>query len=262
MLNLIQANLHRVRWSKTFRKSWMALMIVFILVSLMMGNGSGSLSLVSMGNEYGYVFSAQAVHGEYIQLLQPVLGFTGVLVVVMLCMVGEICITPYKTGGHRMAVTCGHSRSQIYLANLITSWIVILGLGLGIMGIAALVWGLLFSAKGILTIDQVNQVLGIIGVWCLLISTLTSSWVVFATWAKEKFIVIGLGVLLYSICIMPLVMMFEETWVMNGSPILILMGLCGNPLEGHNLIQYIVSSLSILSVTTLIGCYMSKKEDI
>lgn len=261
MLNFIKADLYRLSRSKAFRYSVGNMLIFFIAMTIYVSGNEGSLGLISIGDSYGYRFRGPLIHGSLVELLEPALGFTVIVCIIMLFIISDLVIERYKVGMLHAPIAYGGSREKIYLSNLLVSILAVLGIGLGVMMMTLIVWGSIFTREYKIDLETIKQIVEIIGTWCLIIIAMISSWTLLATLIREKVIIVGLGILNITFIGGALIMGVGQNMIQS-VPNLMLMQLCTNPMMNTYLGKYRVNATVIIFITTLVGCMIFRKQDI
>lgn len=260
MINLIKADLYRLRRSKTLKRCFISMMVFAVLMTGYVYDGIGTLGIIST-HKYGYYFSAMGVHESYGSLLESLLGFTAILNICMIFLICDIVIGKYAEGMMRVPINHGYNRFKIYLSSLITVWIGVIGLGLFTILLAGVTWGAFFTKEKTLSLQEVSQIIEVMKAWICIIAAEISIGVLIATIFREKVIVAGFGVLYEAFLTMVMCMALDEQ-VLRMIPSTMMLELCKNPIQNTHLNEYIVYSTVILILTTIGGYLIASKQDI
>ncbi|MGL6174067.1 MAG: hypothetical protein ACRC1P_05610 [Cellulosilyticaceae bacterium] len=260
MINLVKADLYRLRRSKTLKKCLIAMVIFLVYTTISVSGEIGVFSLMSAG-KYGYHFSGAGVHGSYGSLLESVLGFTGVLNICMIFLLSDVVIGRYTEGMIRVPITYGYNRFKVYLSNWIVTCIAVVGLGLFTMLVAGITWGALFTKEHVLSVEEAEQIIKVMGTWCIIMLTMISIGTLLATIIREKVVIVGLGILYMSFVSMVMCMWLEEQ-TLRKIPSAMMMELCTKPLQNRHLKDYVVYCTVIIILTIIGGWVASHKQDI
>lgn len=236
------------------------MMIFFIYTTISVSGEIGTFDLMSAG-KYGYHFSGAGVHGSYGSLLESLLGFTGALNICMIFLLSDVVIGRYTEGMMMVPIAYGYNRFKVYLSNWIVTCTAVVGLGVFIMLVAGITWGTLFTNEHVLSLEESEQIIKVMGTWCIIMLTMISIGTLLATIIREKVIIVGFGILYMSFVSMVICMWLEEQ-TLRKIPLAMMMELCTNPLQNTHLKDYIVYCMVIIILTIIGGWVVSHKQDI
>ncbi len=264
MINLIRSDLFRLKKSKTFRKS-IIILLVFMIISIIgfsiLGRGLSLISIAIDNKDYGFHIKSPSLTNWYLDLFTSSLGFTFIIYLITLFLVGNVVIAKYDCGILKNSISSGHDRCRIYISNLISIFIAILFMAVLTLVIPFILWSIIFYPQNKILEEELLLIIKIIPVWLIILFAMTSFYVFLATISKSKGIVIGLGILNLSVLSMTLIFIGSSK-IINKVPILMLMDLCSSPSFNTPLTSFLINSIIIIFSTTILGCITVTNQDI
>lgn len=266
MINLMMANFYRLRKSRLFRIILIA--IITIIVGFCMTCYLDEEFFFMIGVNYdgaerhGFYIGHIDQEASYMEYLRSSLGFMFFVCISLLFLVGDTVISPFKNGMIKGSLSYGHSRSKLYIAQLVTNIV-----GAFIMTGVTILTGmgtilLLFRPKHAITSTELNSMIQVCLVLLVIVSAMVSIYQLLFVIFKSKSVVTTAGALFIAIGTSIFFELISET-AKRSIPAYMIMNVCGDPTRVHNnLISFVINSILIIVVTSILGCSIYRKLEI
>ncbi|WP_042278411.1 ABC transporter permease subunit [Faecalimicrobium dakarense] len=264
MTNLIKSDLYRLKKNKTFRKCMFSMIIFIILITSFFSDPRAEIGIITgqVDNRmYGFILSSALVREGPMEILSTALGFTGIICIMLLFIVGELVMERYEFGVLKNTVSYGHNRYKIYISNLLCIFVVIISLSIMTIGISFVIWNVIYGVNRGITSSEFTIILKVIIAILIILCAMASVYTMIHTLARKKTIVLGLSVLFVTFIPMSLVEL-KISYINSKMPMLMLMDLCSMPFNNGSLVTFLVSSILIILISAILGCIIFNKQDI
>lgn len=264
MINLLRADLFRLRKSKTFKSSIIiagVLVAVFLFLSL---DEEFLLSITTTFRNdriYGFCIGKVKENANYLSIFRASLGLVIFSAITMIFLVTDGVISRYSNGVLKNTISYGHSKYKVYLSNLVSNFvgvsiITILYMGLFIIGAV-----FLFKPDQFISEDQLYLMITITLVVLVVLGAMVSIYTLISVIIKSK-VVIATGAALFMTFISAALFDVIGKATQNKIPIYMLMDICGQPELSPLLGTFLINSFIIIGVSTVLGCTIFNKQEI
>lgn len=264
MLNLLKADLFILRKSKVFKIS-LGLMIVIIVgfsFTFSFNDRVFEVSNIIRHNRmYGFAIGKVAENKDYINFLRSSLGYTIFICVVMIFIVVDLVVSRYNNGTLRNTISYGHNRYKIYISNMLSIIIGVLAIALISIILSMVLLTILFIPDVRIKKLDVTTISNVTITWTIIMVAMTSFYIMISTIVKNKTIITTWGV-----CFIVFISysLFDKISLRMQSkiPIYMILDICGQPQNNTKLGIFIINSIIIFLISTIIGCIVFSNQEI
>lgn len=264
MINLLKADLFRLRKSKTFKNSMVVMVILVIAYFIVCSMSEDFISInITFRNDrmYGFCIGRIKDNINYLNIFRSSLGFVIFTCLTMIFLVTDSVISRYSNGVLKNTVSYGHNKCKVYLSSLISSYI-----GVCIIGIFYIVFSmvgavLLFQPSKIISKEELYVIFMVTLVVLIILAAMVSLYTLFSVIIKSKVIIATSAALFMTFVTGALFDVISKA-VQNKIPIYMLIDICGQPEISPLLGTFVVNSFIIIVVSTVLGCIIFKGQEI
>lgn len=264
MTNLIKSDLYRLKKNKTFKKCIFSMAIFIILITSLFSEPGSEIGIITTqvdNRMYGFVLNSSLVREGPMEIFSIALGFTGIICIMLLFIVGELVMERYEFGVIKNTVSYGHNRYKIYISNLSCIFVAIILLSIMTIVVSCGIWNVIYGMNKGITGSEFTMILKVIIVWLIILCAMASIYTMIHTLARKKTTVLGLSVLFVVFIPMSLIEL-KISYINYKIPMLMLMDLCSMPFNNELLVTFLVNSILIILISTILGCIIFNKQDI
>lgn len=264
MINLLKADLFRLRKSTTFRTSMilMGLLVIGFSFLYCMSEDFLFIHVTHRDNRtYGFLIGDIKNNIDYLNFFRSSLGFTLFTCLTMVFLVTDSTITRYSNGILKNIVSYGHDKYKVYLSNLISNYV-----GVCIVAISYIVFSMitaicLFPPERMISKDELYIIFKITIVLLIILGAMISFYTLISTVIKSKAIITTLSAL-FMVLVSAILFDAISASVKNKIPIYMLLNICGQPTDSKLLGTFVINSVIIIFISTVLGCIVFKKQEI
>lgn len=264
MTNLIKSDLYRLKKNKTFRKCIFSMVIFIILITGLFSEPGAEIGIITTqvdNRMYGFILNNTLIGESPMDIFAIALGFTGIICIMLLFIVGELVMERYEFGVIKNTVSYGHNRYKIYISNLLCILVAIILLSIMTIVVSCGIWSVIYGVNKSITGSEFTMILKVIIVWLVILCAMASIYTMIHTLARKKTTVLGLSVLFVAFIPMSLIEL-KISYINYKIPMLMLMDLCSMPFNNGLLLTFAVNSILIILISTILGCIIFNKQDI
>ncbi|MGL4570548.1 MAG: ABC transporter permease subunit [Clostridium sp.] len=264
MLNLIKADLFRLRKSKTFKISFTIMMLIIIGFSFLYFLEEDFLMINTVLKDnriYGFSIGKVRENIDYINFFRSSLGFTIFICLIMFFVVVDSVISKYSNGTLKNTLAYGHNRYKVYISIIISTVV-----GVSIIAVTSIILSMsilciLFTPQNKISQIELITIVKVTITWLIVLAAMTSFYTLMATIIRSKAVITTIGALFISL---GSVFLFDMlNWTTKGRiPIFMLYDICGNPSNSKLLNIFAFNSIAIILITTIAGCIIFNKQEI
>ncbi|WP_055666086.1 ABC transporter permease [Desnuesiella massiliensis] len=265
MYNLVKFEFYKLRHSKTFRNSLIVVAaLIAYTVNLFFKNQAKWMIFNFQVNdrEYGFWVNnfKDKLHPQAVEFLYSAFGFSLIIVILTMFLVGEALVDEYSNGTVKNIVAYGHSRVKIYLSKLfVTSLAVCILISFLLLGtvFAAFISGILES----ISLEAILEMMKFILVSYFIFAAMVSIYMLLGIYLRKKSLLVGLGMsyVLVSIFTGGIPSLFKYQ---RHAPLFMLMDIGVVPPSAHTIYVLIINCSIIIMGTILLGNIIFKNQDI
>lgn len=264
MINLLKADLFRLRKSKTFRNSMivMGILIIGYLVVCFMSEDFISINVTFRNDRmYGFCIGRLRDNASYLNMFRSSLGFTMFSCLTMVFLVTDSVISKYSNGVLKNIISYGHNKYKVYLSNLISNYI-----GVSIIAISYIVFSMiasicLFMPSKMISKNELYVIFIVTLVVLVILGAMVSVYTLISVIIKSK-VVIATGAALFMTFISAALFDVIGKSTQNKIPIYMLIDICGQPEISPLLKTFVINSFIIIVVSTILGCIIFNRQEI
>lgn len=231
MINLLKADLFRLRKSKTFKNSMIVMGILVIAYFVVCSMSEDFISInITFRNDrmYGFYIGRIKDNINYINIFRSSLGFVIFTCLSMIFLVTDSVISRYSNGVLKNMVSYGHNKCKVYLSSLISNYI-----GVCIIGISYIVFSMigaifLFSPEKMISKNELNIILVVTLVVLIILAAMVSLYTLISVILKSKVVISTAAALFMTFGTGALFDVISKA-VQNKMPIYMLIDICGQP---------------------------------
>lgn len=149
------------------------------------------------GNDrvYGFILDNTTITKSPIDMFTITLGFTGIICMMLLFIVGELVMERYEFGVLKNVISYGHIRYKVYISNLLCIFTAIILLSIMTIGVSGGIWKIIYGTGGGITNSEIIMIAKIIVIWLTILCAMGSVYTMLYTLVRNKSIVCSLGLL-------------------------------------------------------------------
>lgn len=264
MINLLKADLFRLRKSKTFKISMLIMLLLVVGFSFLYFMEEDFLVINGTFRDnrmYGFYIGQVRENRSYLNFFRSSLGLTIFTCLTMLFIITDFTISKYSNGILKNTVSYGHNKYKIYLSNMISIYIGVCIIALSYIVLSMAIISFLFFPGYIISKDELCIMLKVTITLLIILASMVSFYTLIATIVKSKALVATLGAL-FIILISALLFDVVDANIKNKIPIYMITNLCGQPTDISLLNSFIMNSGVLLVVSLIVGCVIFKKQEI
>lgn len=264
MINLLKADLFRLRKSKTFRNSIivMGILIIAYLIVCFMSEDFISINITFRNDRmYGFCIGRLKENASYINIFRSSLGFIIFSVLTMIFLVTDSVISKYSNGVLKNTISYGHNKYKVYLSNIITNYIGVSIITILYILLSMIVSFCLFTPDKMISKDELFVMLTVTLAVLVILGAMVSIYTLLSVIIKSK-VVIATGAALFMTFISATLFDIIDKSTQNKIPIYMLYDICGQPEISPLLKTWVINSFIIIVVSTILGCVIFNKQEI
>lgn len=264
MINLLKADLFRLRKSKTFKISMIIMLLLVIGFSFLYFMEEDFLVINGTFRDsrtYGFVIGQVKENRSYLNFFRSSLGLTIFTCLTMLFIITDFTISKYSNGILKNTVSYGHNKYKIYLSNVISIYVGVCIIALSYIVLSMVIVTFLFSPSYMISKDELYIMLKVTITLLIILASMVSFYILMATIIKSKALVATLGALFITL-ISALLFDVIDINIKNKIPIYMIANLCGQPTDISLLNDFIINSGILLVVSLIVGCMIFKRQEI
>lgn len=262
----MMANFYRLRKSKLFRIILIAIITIVVGLSVTCYLDEEFFFMLGVNYDgaerHGFYIGHITQESSYMEYLRSSLGFIFFTCISLLFLVGDTVVSPFKNGMIKSSLSYGHSRSNLYIAQLVTNIVgavIITGVTI-VTAMGTIV--LLFRPTHAITFAELYSIISICLVLLCIVSAMVSIYQLLFAIVKSKSVVTTVGALFIAVGTSIFFELSSEA-VKGSIPSYMIMNVCGDPNRMYNnLILFVINSILILIVTSLVGCSIYRTLEI
>jgi len=263
MINLIKADLFRLKKSKAYKNS-VILMGLFIILAMYKTFSGRSISILmanSGGRLYGFLIGDIIGNENYLTLFRSSLGLISLITFLILFIVGDLVITRYENGEIKNTVAYGYVRYKIYLANMISILLGVVFITISSVIISMSILTIFFKPEIPISIMEFSTIIKVMSVAILILGSMVSVYVFLATTIRSKALIATIGI--FSITAIPIILLAKNLIETIGFkvPIVMLMNICSEPATTNLLATFSLNSIILILVSNILGCIIFKNQE-
>ncbi|MBS3202644.1 MAG: hypothetical protein PUJ51_03515 [Clostridiales bacterium] len=264
MINLLKADLFRLRKSKTFRNSMIVIGILVTVFLFMCLDEEFFFSLnVTFRNDrvYGFYFGRMEGNINYINIFRASLAFTIFACLTMIFLVTDSVISKYSNGVLKNTISYGHNKYKVYLSSIISNYI-----GVSIVAILYILFFMigaicLFKPNTMISNNELYVICIVSLVVLIILGAMVSLYTLISVVVKSKVVIATAGALFMTFGTGALFDVISKS-TQNKIPIYMLLDICGQPEISPLLKTWVINSFIIIVVSTILGCIIFNKQEI
>jgi len=264
MINLLKADLFRLRKSKTFRNSMIVMIILVIAFFFVCCMSEDFLSINSTfinDRMYGFCVGKIRDNIDYLNFFRSSLGFIIFTCITMVFLVTDSVISRYSNGVLKNTISYGHSKYKVYLSNLLSNYI-----GVSIIAISYIVFSMigaicLFPPNKMISKNELYVIFVVSLVVFIILGAMVSLYTLISVIIKSKVVIATAGALFMTFFAATLFDVISKP-AQNKIPIYMLIDICGKPEISPLLKTWVINSFIIIVVSTILGCIIFNKQEI
>lgn len=264
MINLLKADLFRLRKSKTFKNSMIVMVILVVAYFIVCSMSEDFISINrTFRNDrmYGFCIGNISENISYLNIFRSSLGFVIFTCLNMVFLVTDSVISRYSNGVLKNTVSYGHNKCKVYLSSLISNYI-----GISIIAILYIVLSmfggiLLFTPSKMISANELKVIFTVTLVVIVILAAMVSIYTLLSVIIKSKVIIATASALFMTFISATLFDVIGKA-TQNKIPIYMLYDICGQPEISPLLGTFAVNSFIIIVVSTVLGCIIFKRQEI
>lgn len=264
MINLLKADLFRLRKSKTFKISMLIMLVLVFGFVFLYLDAEGFLNINATyrdGRMYGFSIGNIKDNREYINYFRSSLGFMIFICLTMLFIVTDFVISKYSKGILKNVVSYGHSKYKVYISNLISIYTGISVIAILYVTLSMIITTILFPIGSGISKGEIIIILKVMLTVLIILAAMVSFYTLICTIIRSKAVVTTVGALFMTLVS---AMLFDVISIpmKNNIPIYMLTDICGQPTDLPLINTFIVNSIVIVVISTILGCIIFNKQEI
>ena len=264
MINLLKADLFRLRKSKTFRNSMIVMIVLVIAFFFVCRMSEDFLSINSTFRNdrmYGFCVGKIRDNIDYLNFFRSSLGFIIFTCITMVFLVTDSVISRYSNGVLKNTISYGHSKYKVYLSNLLSNYI-----GVSIIAISYIVFSMigaicLFPPNKMISKNELYVIFVVSLVVFIILGAMVSLYTLISVIIKSKVVIATAGALFMTFFAATLFDVISKP-AQSKIPIYMLIDICGKPEISPLLETWVINSFIIIVVSTILGCIIFNKQEI
>ncbi|MGG5460894.1 ABC transporter permease subunit [Clostridium sp. B9] len=264
MINLLKSDFYRLRKSSVLKISLISMTLIILLLNILFLSEDNFLAInrAFMNDRfYGFTMGDIVGNESYIKFFYSTVSLSPFIIIIILFLVVDMVISRYKNGTLKNVISYGHSRSKIYLANIITIFIGVAIIIIFTLVVSMGILSVIFQSKDALTKDIIVEVLKATGIWIIILSTIASIYSLLATIIKNKAVIATFGAL-YTFLGTALIIEKWGNYLFDKEPSFMILDFAAKPINNPLFSTWIINCLIIIVVTNILGCIVFNKQEI
>lgn len=262
MYNLIKFELYKLRRSKTFKISLILISVCVVFIVFKYFSSSHKLMIfnsVFNGREYGFWINnfKDKLNPKPVEFVHSAMGLIPILEIIVMFLVGEFIIDEYSDGTIKNIIFYGHKREKVCISKIITMAIATLILS-SLLFFGTVIGAFISGAiKNFTHVNILQEICFILLIFIIFIA-ITTCYTFLSILIKNKAIVVTIG-MIYIFLSSIFIGRFS---LQKYTPTFMLMDIGIIPPTSENIIHMIITCIILIIVTSFLGIFLFKKQDI
>ncbi|APQ96344.1 ABC transporter permease [Clostridium botulinum] len=262
MYNLIKFEFYKLKHNRVFRNSLIVISLcVAYTIYLFFSKGNKYMIFNSEfgGREYGFWLNNfnDGLNPKAIEFVRSALGFGPIFEILIMFIAGEFIIKEYSYGTLKNVLSYGHKREQVYISKMIIMFVVTFILTFLLL-FGTVIVAFISGAIKKVSYDEILQAINFILLICIVFTAIASIYTFLCTLIKSKSLIVTIGIIyIYLSSIFIGRIPYQEY-----TPTFMLMDIGIVPPTVQNIQHIIMTCIILIIVTSCLGIYIFKKEDI
>ncbi|RHW66701.1 hypothetical protein DZC34_00625 [Clostridium botulinum] len=262
MYNLIKFEFYKLKHNRVFKNSLILISLCVAYVIYLFfskGHTHKIFNSVFEGREYGFWLNNFNNRGnpKVIEFARSALGFVPILETLIIFIAGEFIIKEYSYGTLKNILSYGHKREQVYISKIIIMFVVTFILTFLLLFGTVIVAFITGAIKKV-SYDEILGAINFILLICIVFTAIGSIYTFLCTLIKSKSLIVAIGLIYIFVSSIFIGRIPYQKY----TPTFMLMDIGIVAPTVQNIHHIIMTCIILIIVTSCLGIYIFKKEDI
>ncbi|AUN09750.1 hypothetical protein RSJ21_04710 [Clostridium botulinum] len=262
MYNLIKFEFYKLKHNRVFKNSLIviSLCVAYTIYLFFFKEYTHKVFNAAFGGrEYGFWLNNFNNRGnpKAIEFVRSALGFVPILQILIIFVAGEFIIKEYSYGTLKNIVSYGHKREQVYISKIIIMLVVTFILTFLLL-FGTVIVAFISGAIKKVSYDEILEAINFILLLSIVFTAIASIYTFLCTLIKSKSLIVTIGLIYIFVSATSVGRIPYQKY----TPTFMLMDIGIVPPTVQNIQHIIMTCIILIIVTSCLGIYIFKKEDI
>ncbi|HDK7167842.1 TPA: ABC transporter permease [Clostridium botulinum] len=262
MYNLIKFEFYKLKHNRVFKNSLIliSLCVVYTIYEFFSKEHVYKIfNCQFAGREYGFWINNFSNRGnpKAIEFVRSALGFVPIFELLIMFIAGEFIIKEYSYGTLKNILSYGHKRAQVYISKIIIMLVATFILTFLLLFGTVMVAFISGAIKKV-SYDEILGAINFILLICIVFTAIASIYTFLCTLIKSKSLIVAIGLIYIFVSSI----FIGKIPYQEYTPTFMLMDIGIVPPTVQNIHHIIMTCIILIIVTSFLGIYVFKKEDI
>ncbi|APF25560.1 ABC-2 transporter family protein [Clostridium sporogenes] len=262
MYNLIKFEFYKLKHNRVFKNSLILISLCVAYTIYLFFFKEHTYKVFNSafgGREYGFWLNNFNNRGnpKAIEFVHSALGFVPIFELLIMFIAGEFIIKEYSYGTLKNILSYGHKREQVYISKIIIMLVATFILTFLLL-FGTVIVAFISGAIKKVSYDEILGAINFILLICIVFTAIASIYTFLCTLIKSKSLIVAIGLIYIFVSSI----FIGKIPYQKYTPTFMLMDIGIVPPTVQNIHHIIMTCIILIIVTSFLGIYVFKKEDI